>query len=31
METTIIVVGGALVTGIVLTVFALVTDWWERH
>ena len=31
METTIIVVGGALVTGIVLTVFALIVDWRERH
>ena len=31
METTIIVIGGTLVTDIVLTIFALIVDWRERH
>ena len=31
MEMTIILLGGTLIFGIVLTVTALVVDWRERH
>ena len=31
MEMTIVLIGGALFFGVVITVFALVMDWRERH
>ena len=31
MEMTIVLIGGALMFGVVITVFALVMDWRERR